>query len=220
MANASSSITWLKGYVPTSAVTEYSGKPIAGNRESDGIGGIVDAPFVTGHKTVQTAAYLQDIPGCVLSIAMSNTLFANRGSIQKDTNGNIPDAIGQEWYVQDEACKYKLVSFDGTNSKWEKIENASYISGTINSYLSDTKTDLSNNWSYTYNAYNTVKEEISSTYTYLLECISNAIDLLRSEFIWKSGLNGNTTSYLWAGTLTDFNKLDTKPTDTTFIVTN
>lgn len=59
---------------------------------------------------------------------------------------------------------------------------------------------------------------ISSTqYKALLDRLT----LLENNVIWKSALTGNTTSYLWAGTLTAFNALgNNKPTNTTFIVTN
>lgn len=189
---ANTSISWLNGYKSTDTVTEYSAKVSISNREESGVGGIVDAPFVCGHKTVQTAADLEKIPGSVLSISVGNTPYANRGSIAKDNDGNIPDALGQEWFVQSEKCKYKLIAFDGNKSTWEKIANSSDI-------ISDTNQNIQN-----------IKSQIDELKNFIYD-----------NFIWKSSLNGNNTTYLWAGSLDDFNALgNNKPTDTTFIVTN
>lgn len=43
---------------------------------------------------------------------------------------------------------------------------------------------------------------------------------LEKECIWKSSLANNGATYLWSGTLTQFNALTEKPTNTTFIITN
>lgn len=49
---------------------------------------------------------------------------------------------------------------------------------------------------------------------------------LEEEVVWRSrlGVNGtnvlNGTTYLWTGTLSQFNSLNSKPADTTFIITN
>lgn len=58
----------------------------------------------------------------------------------------------------------------------------------------------------------------SDQYKSLLDRIS----YLETWTIWKArvGVDKNTSTYLWSGTLADFNALTTKPTDTTFIVTN
>lgn len=58
----------------------------------------------------------------------------------------------------------------------------------------------------------------SAQYKSLLDRIS----YLETWTVWQSrvGTDTNTSTYLWSGSLTDFNKLETKPTDTTFIVTN
>lgn len=48
------------------------------------------------------------------------------------------------------------------------------------------------------------------------------ITYLETWTIWKArvGTNTNTSTYLWSGSLADFNAIKDKPTDTTFIVTN
>lgn len=46
------------------------------------------------------------------------------------------------------------------------------------------------------------------------------ITKLEKECIWKSALAGNGSTYLWSGSLSDFNALTSKPTNTTFIITN
>lgn len=50
----------------------------------------------------------------------------------------------------------------------------------------------------------------------------NRISYLETWTIWKArvGTNTNTSTYLWSGSLADFNAIKDKPTDTTFIVTN
>ena len=46
------------------------------------------------------------------------------------------------------------------------------------------------------------------------------ITLLEKRCIWKSTLTNNKSTYLWSGTLTDFNNLSSYPENTTFIITN
>ena len=56
--------------------------------------------------------------------------------------------------------------------------------------------------------------------------IMNRLKKLEEEVIWRSriGVNGtnvlNGATYLWSGTLAQFNSLKSKPSDTTFIITN
>ena len=56
--------------------------------------------------------------------------------------------------------------------------------------------------------------------------IMNRLKKLEEEVIWRSriGVNGtnvlNGATYLWSGTLGQFNSLKSKPSDTTFIITN
>lgn len=58
----------------------------------------------------------------------------------------------------------------------------------------------------------------SAQYKSLLDRIT----YLETWTIWKArvGTETNTSTYLWSGSLDDFNAIKTKPTDTTFIVTN
>ena len=46
------------------------------------------------------------------------------------------------------------------------------------------------------------------------------ITLLEKQCIWKSSLANNNSTYMWSGTLSDFNNLESYPKDTTFIITN
>ena len=56
--------------------------------------------------------------------------------------------------------------------------------------------------------------------------IMNRLKKLEEEVIWRSriGVNGtnvlNKATYLWTGTLNEFNSLESKPADTTFIISN
>lgn len=59
---------------------------------------------------------------------------------------------------------------------------------------------------------NTLQESIKNLQTQL--------STLDTSVIKKSTQTGNNASYLWAGTLDQFNRLDSKPSDTTFIITN
>lgn len=50
--------------------------------------------------------------------------------------------------------------------------------------------------------------------------IMNRLKKLEEEVIWRSGLEANGATYLWSGTLSQFNSLKSKPSNTTFIITN
>lgn len=68
------------------------------------------------------------------------------------------------------------------------------------------------------NVTNDGKNGIISSAQY--QSLLNRITYLEKWTVWQSGLGNNTSTYLWSGTLADFNKITNKPTDTTFIVTN
>jgi len=53
-------------------------------------------------------------------------------------------------------------------------------------------------------------------YNKLIKRITN----LEKRCLWRSQLENNTSTYLWSGTLSQFNALGSKPADTTFIITN
>ena len=83
--------------------------------------GIVKAIEVAGHKTVSDLTKLYALADPILSDTGSNT----------DN-----DAIGQEWYVVSEGCRYKLVDWAGRKSAagWKKVENASDITTAVDNY--------------------------------------------------------------------------------------
>ena len=72
--------------------------------------------------------------------------------------------------------------------------------------------------------YNIITDKLSVTDQY--NSIMNRLKKLEEEVIWRSriGVNGtnvlNKATYLWTGTLSEFNSLESKPEDTTFIITN
>ena len=80
--------------------------------------GVVRATEISGHKSVNTLDDLYSLPDCILSDSKNNT-------------GN--DAIGQIWYVIEENCDYRLISWDNRKSSqgWQKEESASYLSEQI-----------------------------------------------------------------------------------------
>ena len=76
--------------------------------------GIARATQISGHKTVTTLTNLYEIPDCILSDSKTNA----------DN-----DAIGQEWYVIAEGCKYILVNWDNRRNSggWKKYNGSEDI---------------------------------------------------------------------------------------------
>lgn len=69
--------------------------------------GIAKATQISGHRAVTTLNNLYSIPDCILSDSRTN---------QDD------DAIGQEWYVISERCKYILIDWTERRNEggWKK----------------------------------------------------------------------------------------------------
>lgn len=69
--------------------------------------GIAKATQISGHKTVTSLSKLYEIPDCILS--------------DSKTNQN-EDAIGQDWYVISERCKFTLIDWSKRREKdgWKK----------------------------------------------------------------------------------------------------
>ena len=86
--------------------------------------GIVKAVEVAGHKTVATVADLYTLADPILSDSKSN---ANN------------DAIGQEWYVRDQACLYRLISWADRKqaSGWQKINTDIELVEKIDNHIND-----------------------------------------------------------------------------------
>ena len=86
--------------------------------------GIVKAIEVAGHKTVATVADLYALADPILSDSKSNT-------------NN--DAIGQEWYVRDQACFYRLINWANRKqaSGWQKINTDIELVEKIDNHIND-----------------------------------------------------------------------------------
>lgn len=86
--------------------------------------GIVKAVEVAGHKTVATVADLYTLADPILSDSKSNTN---------------DDAIGQEWYVRDQACLYRLISWANRKqaSGWQKINTDIELVEKIDNHIND-----------------------------------------------------------------------------------
>lgn len=86
--------------------------------------GIVKATEVAGHKTVATVADLYALADPILSDSKSNT-------------NN--DAIGQEWYVRDQACFYRLINWANRKqaSGWQKINTDIELVEKIDNHIND-----------------------------------------------------------------------------------
>ena len=71
--------------------------------------GVVFAKQIAGHKVVKEESDLFTITDPILSASKTN-----------ENN----DALGQEWYVTDEQCKYELIDWDNRNNirGWKRIE--------------------------------------------------------------------------------------------------
>ena len=65
--------------------------------------------------------------------------------------------------------------------------------------------------SYTY-LYNTVNDKFNN--------IFSRLTYLEKWCMWQSGLPNNKSTYIWSGTLAQFNSLTSKPENTTFIISN
>ena len=78
---------------------------------------IAKAKQLGGHRQVATLAELYELPDAWLS--------------ESRTNEN-NDAIGQEWYVQSERCKYSLIDWSqrGNANGWKTINSNSVVIAT------------------------------------------------------------------------------------------
>lgn len=243
---------WPSNYTPTSIISGFGGKVVSNNWNEGGFG-VTDMVMISGHRTVATKADLYTIPSQILSSNQSNKKPNNDGS----------DALGQLWYVQDEAKTYQLVSWAnrGNANGWKRSNIASV---TTNADGTPVYTVLNNNRNYdylvkvgiagdgstTYEGHNfnlstaqtngvklVYKRPNSSNTECELPVVNNTntngvitysqykslldrLTTLESKVIWKSQLANNKSTYLWSGSLSEFNALTSKPANTTFIVTN
>jgi hypothetical protein len=202
--------SWNSNYTAPTANSTFGGKVVSANYESGGFG-VADAIQLSGHRTVSTKAELYKIPTQILS--------SNNSNDSKNTTGT--DAIGQLWYVQEDKKFYRLKDYsnhDNVNG-WEE----SILSLSMSDYTADKSSSsgdiinvanrvstLENAYTYQKSAYSWTQDQITSIQTTLNTLVNNV--LFRST--------SGTNTYLWTGTLAEFNALTTKASNTTFIITD
>ena len=166
-------------------------------------------------------------------IKVSSDTNVTVGKYNKDEASYFAVGIGTDDVNRKNAFWISQSNNDGSNGICYFSDNT-YVYG--NTYdpgqYPDNKEDKS--WSpvVTYNMYrnsyeclyNIITNKLSVTDQY--NSIMNRLKKLEEEVIWRSriGVNGtnvlNKATYLWTGTLSEFNSLESKPEDTTFIITN
>jgi hypothetical protein len=98
-------MAWINNFV--TGTQSKAGTMVTPNPESYGV---IFADDISGHRRVQSKSDLYKIPTAILS--------------KPHISGHV-DAIGQEWYVADEDCKYKLINWSNRKSEsgWKKVES-------------------------------------------------------------------------------------------------
>lgn len=201
--------TWPSNYTKPSGNSTFGAKVLSANIAQGGFG-VIDSIMISGHKTVKAKEDLYAIPTQILSSNNSNI---------KDTTGS--DAINQLWYVQDDKKYYRLKDYSKHDSAdgWEesilslsmgdyttdKGGSSAEISG-----ISNRVNDLETAYTYQKSAYSWTQDQISS--------IQTTLNTLLNNVLFRSTTTTNT--YLWTGTLQEFNNLSTKDPNTTFIITD
>ena len=166
-------------------------------------------------------------------IKVSSDTNVTVGKYNKDEASYFAVGIGTDDVNRKNAFWISQSNDDGSNGICYFSDNT-YVYG--NTYdpgqYPDNKEDKS--WSpvVTYNMYrnsyeclyNIINDRLDIVDQY--NSIMNRLKKLEEEVIWRSriGVNGtnvlNKATYLWTGTLNEFNSLESKPADTTFIISN
>lgn len=135
----------------------------------------------------------------------SNTQYAN-------TNGSKGDCIKDLTLTGDGTLTYNAWNLNMDNDQLSTGVRLKYTKsdGTANTALT------------TIPLVNETKKTSGVISSEQYKSLLDRITYLETWTIWKArvGTDTNTSTYLWSGTLENFNKLKSKPTDTTFIVTN
>lgn len=154
-------------------------------------------------------------------IKVSSNTNVSTGKFNKDEASYFAVGIG----ISDTNRKNAFWISQGTTAGTNGVgyfSNNTYIYGNTYdpSQYPNNKEDKSWSVAVTYNMYR-------NSYTYLYNTVNDKFNnifprlaYLEKWCMWQSGLPNNKSTYIWSGTLAQFNSLTSKPENTTFIISN
>ena len=154
-------------------------------------------------------------------IKVSSNTNVSTGKYNKDETSYFAVGIG----ISDTNRKNAFWISQGTTAGTNGVgyfSNNTYIYGNTYdpSQYPNNKEDKSWSVALTYNMYR-------NSYTYLYNTVNDKFNnifprlaYLEKWCMWQSGLPNNKSTYIWSGTLAQFNSLSSKPENTTFIISN
>ena len=154
-------------------------------------------------------------------IKVSSNTNVSTGKYNKDEASYFAVGIGTSDTNRKNAFWISQGTTAGTNGVGY-FSNNTYIYGNTYdpSQYPNNKEDKSWSVAVTYNMYR-------NSYTYLYNTVNDKFNnifprlaYLEKWCMWQSGLPNNKSTYIWSGTLAQFNSLTSKPENTTFIISN
>ncbi len=154
-------------------------------------------------------------------IKVSSNTNVSTGKFNKDEASYFAVGIGTSDTNRKNAFWISQGTTAGTNGVGY-FSNNTYIYGNTYdpSQYPNNKEDKSWSVAVTYNMYR-------NSYTYLYNTVNDKFNnifprlaYLEKWCMWQSGLPNNKSTYIWSGTLAQFNSLTSKPENTTFIISN
>ena len=154
-------------------------------------------------------------------IKVSSNTNVSTGKYNKDEVSYFAVGIGTSDTNRKNAFWISQGTTVGTNGVGY-FSNNTYIYGNTYdpSQYPNNKEDKSWSVAVTYNMYR-------NSYTYLYNTVNDKFNnifprlaYLEKWCMWQSGLPNNKSTYIWSGTLAQFNSLTSKPENTTFIISN
>ena len=154
-------------------------------------------------------------------IKVSSNTNVSTGKYNKDEASYFAVGIGTSDTNRKNAFWISQGTTTGTNGVGY-FSNNTYVYGNTYdpSQYPNNKEDKSWSVAVTYNMYR-------NSYTYLYNTVNDKFNnifprlaYLEKWCMWQSGLPNNKSTYIWSGTLAQFNSLTSKPENTTFIISN
>ena len=154
-------------------------------------------------------------------IKVSSNTNVSTGKFNKDEASYFAVGIGTSDTNRKNAFWISQGTTVGTNGVGY-FSNNTYVYGNTYdpSQYPNNKEDKSWSVVVTYNMYR-------NSYTYLYNTVNDKFNNIFSRLtylekwcMWQSGLPNNKSTYIWSGTLAQFNSLTSKPENTTFIISN
>ena len=154
-------------------------------------------------------------------IKVSSNTNVSTGKFNKDEASYFAVGIGTSDTNRKNAFWISQGTTAGTNGVGY-FSNNTYVYGNTYdpSQYPNNKEDKSWSVVVTYNMYR-------NSYTYLYNTVNDKFNNIFSRLtylekwcMWQSGLPNNKSTYIWSGTLAQFNSLTSKPENTTFIISN